>query len=54
MFAQKEKEDLEKAKSELKPSRPSEVVSDSRKIAHGRGNEIKEAAIEAFTREDDR
>lgn len=54
LFAQKEKEDLEKAKSELKPSRPSEVVSDSRKIAHGRGNEIKEAAIEAFTREDDR
>lgn len=41
----------EQEKANLKPTRPKEVVKDARTIAHEKGRDVKDAAIEHFEKE---
>lgn len=41
----------EQEKANLKPTRPKEVVKDARTIAHEKGQDVKDAAIEHFEKE---
>lgn len=52
--AEKAKADLQQEKSQLKPTRPDEVIGNSREIAHGKGQEIKQEALNRFDSDDER
>lgn len=41
----------EQDKANLKPTRPTEVVKNARTVAHGKGQDVKDAAIEHFEKE---